>query len=355
MIKKATTLWASGTNPHENIALEHYLLQNVEADEIILYLWQNKKTVVIGKNQNCYAECNVEKLKSDGGFLARRLSGGGAVFHDTGNLNFTFIAHAKNYDVARQTDVILSAVRAFGINAQRTGRNDIEVDGRKFSGNAFYAAGARHMHHGTLLIKTDVAMMTQYLTVNNDKLQGHGVKSVKSRVVNLSDLNPDITPQTMSKALFSAFESEYGIKSTQVDAHSFNNKEIDSLYKKYSGDDWCINSQREFTCTLKERFAWGGVELCLDVHAGKIKNAVLYTDALNGDISFIVAGCLQGTPFNKHAISQRILSAESTESVNSKNSATGTMQTFGTTAEIVPGQELSSVLSNLAQLVQNQL
>lgn len=134
---------ARGIDPYENLAVEAALLESVAPDACVLYLWQNRKTVVLGRNQNAWRECKVEALRRDGGCLARRLSGGGAVFQDLGNLNFTFLLPADAFDVAKQQEVILRAVACEGVRAARTGRNDIETGGRKFSGNAFYHADGR--------------------------------------------------------------------------------------------------------------------------------------------------------------------------------------------------------------------
>ena len=126
----------TGTNPYDNLAVESYFLQHCPPETCIFYLWQNQRTVVIGKIQNAWQECNVELLEQENGFLARRPSGGGAVFHDLGNLNFTFVAPSGDYNVSRQLEVICRAVKTFGLDAQKNGRNDITIDGKKVSGNA---------------------------------------------------------------------------------------------------------------------------------------------------------------------------------------------------------------------------
>ncbi|MDR2776191.1 MAG: lipoate--protein ligase, partial [Tannerella sp.] len=207
---KLSYILSEQTNPYKNIALEEYLLWNVEKDECILYLWQNRHTVVIGINQNPWKEAHVKELEQDGGFLARRMSGGGAVFHDLGNLNFTFLVREGKYDVVRQLDVIIHAVAKFGIYAVRSGRNDILTDGKKFSGNAFFNSRGYCYHHGTLLLNVDMSDLSRYLNVSHTKLQSKGVDSVRSRVINLKDLAPDIAVESLQTALIEAFGEVYG-------------------------------------------------------------------------------------------------------------------------------------------------
>lgn len=139
-------VYSHSYDPWFNLAVEEYLLNHVHDHEVILYLWQNDQTVVIGRNQNAWKECAWEQLEKDGGKLARRLSGGGAVFHDLGNLNFTFLTTKKHYELERQLSVILQALRKLGVNAEFSGRNDLMLDGRKFSGHAYYYQG--HSHPG---------------------------------------------------------------------------------------------------------------------------------------------------------------------------------------------------------------
>ena len=187
MISSLHIYQASGSDPFENLAREQVLLEQGPADGVILYLWQNQNTVVIGRNQNAYKECRTSLLEEEGGKLARRLSGGGAVFHDLGNLNFTFLLPRADFDVRRQLEVICTACRELGIPAEISGRNDLHAEGQKFSGNAFYKSGTRAYHHGTLLLNVDMSKLGRYLSPPKAKLQAKGVDSVRARVTNLTN------------------------------------------------------------------------------------------------------------------------------------------------------------------------
>ena len=206
MIDKIKYVITTETNPYKNLALEEYLLKQVGETEVILYLWQNEKTIVIGKNQNPWKECKVAELEANGGRLVRRLSGGGAVFHDLGNLNFTFLATKENINVEKQLEVIVRAVNHLGISAEKSGRNDITVEGRKFSGNAFYSEGNQSYHHGTILVNVDMSMLSRYLNVSKDKLVSKGVESVRSRVTNLTEYNVDLDIQRMKEVLIHSLD-----------------------------------------------------------------------------------------------------------------------------------------------------
>ena len=196
------------TEPYWNIAVEQWLVEC--ADAVTLYLWRNRRTAIIGQNQNPYSEVNVEALEADGGFLMRRKTGGGAVYHDEGNLNFSFVVPKALYDQQRQFGVIQRAVESFGLHTELSGRNDILAEGRKFSGNAFSKGRVNDLHHGTLLISGDMSDLARYLKPKPAKLQKHGVQSVRSRVVNLAELNLDITPESIVPRLKKAFVEEYG-------------------------------------------------------------------------------------------------------------------------------------------------
>ena len=307
------------TNPYHNIALEEYLLDHVAEDEVILYLWQNRKTVVIGYNQNAWRECRVEALSEDGGFVARRLSGGGAVFHDLGNLNFTFLARRADYDVEKQSEVILRAVQSFGIPAIRNGRNDLTVEGRKFSGNAFYRRGDCCYHHGTILIRADKGLMGNYLTVSKEKLKSKGVESVKSRVVNLEEYVPELTISQMEEALVRAFGDVYGgaaeagiasgaehVAPEPYDMRRIDSGELEKRQERFGSWKWLYGRKIPFQYEVSRKFSWGEVQIQLEVSEGVIRRAVVWTDALDVEFSSYAEKWLEGVRYRKEELMRKL-------------------------------------------------
>ena len=293
-------------DPYLNLATEQHLLDTVESGCCLLYLWQNQNTVVIGKNQNPWAECRASLLESEGGHLARRLSGGGAVFHDLGNLNFTFLVPTEDYDLAKQQRVLLEACQSFGIPAELSGRNDLTADGRKFSGNAFYHNGPRSYHHGTLLVNVDGEKLSRYLTPTKSKLETKGVPSVRSRVVNLMELCPTLTVEDLKQALVAAFEAIYGLKSQPRTFTAADERRVKELRESYASWDWCFGQRLPFTCRAEGRFAWGGVEIQLDVDRGTIRAARVYTDAMDHDLAARVEAALLGCAFQRETLFQAL-------------------------------------------------
>ena len=288
--------------PYWNLAVEEYLTFHVEEEECILYLWQNYHTVVIGKNQNCWKECKVNYLEEDGGYLVRRLSGGGAVFYDMGNLNFTFCVRKGNYDLEKQLSVILEAVNKLGLQAEKTGRNDITIGGRKFSGNAFLESGDFCYHHGTILLDVNKADMLKYLTVSKEKLASKSVDSVKSRVVNIAELAPDITVFKMCEKLIEAFGEVYGCEVENVSRERLEKDEISMLEKKFSSWDWKYGRKIPFQYEMGRRFLWGDIELQLQVDGGIITEVCAHSDAMNQTFIAEIPNALKGCIYNEAAM-----------------------------------------------------
>ena len=306
MIDALRCVLGDGTDPYRNLAVEQTLLETVAEGECILYLWQNQRTVVIGRNQNALRECRLAALEADGGHLARRLSGGGAVYHDLGNLNFTFLVRKADYDLDRQLRVLLTACRALGVPAERSGRNDLLADGRKFSGNAFYDSGGRAYHHGTLLIDADMTALSRYLAPSPAKLRAKGVDSVRSRVVNLRALRPDLTTDALRDALTAAFEEVYGGKASQLYIEELDNARIASLTARNGGADWLLGQRRPYTCAGEARFDWGELRAELRVEKGVVRDAALWSDALDWTLTETLQTVLTGCPFTLPALEARL-------------------------------------------------
>ena len=284
-------------NPFLNRAVEAYLVDHQEEDTVTMYLWKNQQTVVIGYNQNPYSECNVKLLLDEGGNVMRRGTGGGAVYHDLGNINFSFVASRKNYDVLKQLSVIQDALLNYGLETEISGRNDLTYQGRKFSGNAF-SKGNNNLHHGTILIKTDGEKMMHYLTVNQAKLQKHGVKSVCSRVINLSEAIPELTSENIKEPLVHSFAKIYGNTPVMLDFETLSqNEEVQATAMHISSFEFLFARWEHFQTTKRAQFDWGAVEISLHINeAEKIINDIqiasdcLYTEII-AQAEHLLKGC----------------------------------------------------------------
>ena len=268
-------------NPYLNLAVESNLLDNFLPNTISLFLWKNRQTVVIGTNQNPYSECDIDSLLTEGGFLARRRTGGGAVYHDLGNLNFSFVADKNIYDVKRQMQVIPKALLDFNLETEVSGRNDITYQGRKFSGIAFAKTKNQGLHHGTNLIKTDTERLQKYLKVKPAKLHKHGVKSVSSRVINLSEV-ADITSENIIPHLTKAFEDVYQGTATIISFDDLCDDKAIRLSQHIGSDEYLFGKWKEFHTKKSATFDWGSIDLDIDIDEenGIIKDINIASDSL---------------------------------------------------------------------------
>ena len=288
MPSKLRLLISDSYDPWFNLAVEECIFRQMPADQRVLFLWRNDNTVVIGRAQNPWKECNTRKMEQDGVKLARRSSGGGAVFHDLGNTCFTFMAGKPEYNKTISTQIILDGLLKAGIPATASGRNDLVVpqaDGeRKISGSAYKETKDRGFHHGTLLINADLSRLANYLNPDPKKLQAKGIASVRSRVANIIELKPDINHQILCDAIIESFFEYYG---EEVKAEVISPQELPDLpgfeetFAKQSSWEWNFGQAPAFSHLLDNRFKWGGVELHFDIERGNIIRSQVYTDSLD--------------------------------------------------------------------------
>ena len=300
------------TDPYRNLALEKYLMDHVQPGQCILYLWQNANTVVIGRNQCAQEECRLPELEAAGGHLARRLSGGGAVYHDLGNLNFTFLVRRADYDVTRQTEVILQAVRTLGVPAMRTGRNDLVAEGKKFSGHAYYRSGNACYHHGTLMVDVAMDKLGLYLKPAPDKLKAKGVQSVRSRVVNLTQYCPGLTIDALCQQLVEAFCLVYGLNACPLPEDFVDDSAVETLSRRFSSPEWLLGKFDPALSGLverRERFGWGGVTLRYTVKDGVLHRVALHSDGLEADYLATVPSLLEGCANNRKEVCRALTRA----------------------------------------------
>lgn len=251
------------TDPYYNLALEEYLL--TQRDEDFFLLWQNRPVVVIGKNQNAYAEVNLAYAKEHGIDVCRRITGGGAVYHDLGNVNYSFITSAQKaemLDYAYFTRPIIDALAEMGLECSLSGRNDLVCGDQKFSGNAQYSTNGRILHHGTLLLQTDTNVLSSVLKVDKEKMQFKAVKSHKSRVVNLNTL---LEKPLAVEEFIESIEAYVlrSLKAERVEESGIaGHPNIEALRARNASDEWIYSDKRyltNYTVYKKKKFPFGVV------------------------------------------------------------------------------------------------
>ncbi len=309
MNKRLRVMVAKTNDPYFNLATEDWIYRDLDPQCRVLYLWRNEPTIVIGRSQNAWSECDVAAVQVDGVHLVRRPSGGGAVFQDLGNTCFTFMS-AKEPGVtskqlhARNNEILIKALARLGLEAQASGRNDLVVhrDGEsyKISGSAFKESPDRLFHHGTMLIQVDLGRLSSYLTPSRRKLQAKGVKSVRSRVMNLTEVVPNLEHQQFCDALIEEFFSYYGARAPLefLDARALEQVPTLSAYhQQLRSWDWVYGKTPNFVHCLEHRFDWGTVEVHLDTDRGLIQRAQVYSDSLDPDFIEAIPQSLQGVPY----------------------------------------------------------
>ncbi|WP_349947812.1 lipoate--protein ligase [Lacrimispora sp. BS-2] len=259
-------------DPCFNIAAEHQLFLSSQED-IHLFLWQNDSSVIIGRNQNLYAECNLGYLREHNVKAVRRFSGGGAVYHDKGNVNFTFITKEASAGQDHFIKLIQSAMQRLGIDCEFSGRNDLLFKDRKFSGHAYYTDGDNYMYHGTVMVNVNFEQLENALTPSKIKLKSKGVESVRSRVINLSEINSEITAQSVIQAFIETFECK------NIEYINKNNFQP-PLEKILSSDNWMFAQSPKFDVELERNYSFGNMSVYISIADDMIQNVKISTDSL---------------------------------------------------------------------------
>lgn len=270
------------TDPRINLALEEYALRNFGESEDYLLFYINGPSIIIGRNQNTLEEINDEYVRDNGIHVVRRMSGGGAVYHDEGNLNFSFITNYKKenlHNFKKFTRPVIQVLKEMGVDAEMSGRNDILAKGRKISGNAQFSTGKRMFSHGTLLFNSDLEEVTRALDVKMSKIESKGHKSVRSRVANISEfLHEELSVSEFRQRLLDGLYRERD----HFETYHLTDDEWKAVHElkdeKYGNWDWNFGRSPEFNIQRTKRFPVGEIDLRLDVEKGYIQNLKIYGD-----------------------------------------------------------------------------
>jgi lipoate---protein ligase len=300
------------TNPYFNIATEEYVLKNFTDDSFML--WRNEPSIIVGKHQNTLAEINLDYVNANQIKVVRRLSGGGAVFHDLGNINFTFISkgdHHSLVDFRKFTEPILEVMQKLGIEARFEGRNDLTIHGLKFSGNAEHVYKNRVLHHGTLLFSAFMTDLSSALNVDPSKFSDKAVKSVRSRVTNISEhLKKPMEIEAFMELVRSHVKEKYPDAET-IDLSDADHLQIEHLVnEKYSTWDWNFGYSPKYNFKKKLKTNGGHIEMNLQVENGFITEARIFGDYFNKLDTSEIESLLKGLPHTKTAILERLSTVE---------------------------------------------
>lgn len=280
------------TDPRINLAIEEYALKNLDINETYLLFYINEPSIIIGKNQNTIEEINTEYVEANGIKVVRRLSGGGAVYHDLGNLNFSFITKDDGesfHNFRKFTEPVVEALKKLGVNAELSGRNDLVVDGRKISGNAQFSTRGRMFSHGTLMLDSEIDNVVSALKVKKDKIESKGIKSIRSRVANISEfMDSKISIEEFRELLLEyIFNGKENVQEYVLTEDDWKN--IHELSKeRYQNWDWNYGKSPKFNLQHSHRFPVGSIDVRLEVNKGIIENCKIFGDFFGvGDVSDI--------------------------------------------------------------------
>lgn len=294
-------------DPWYNLAFEEYCFKNLSRDEDYVILWINGPAIIVGKNQNTIEEINPEYVKEHNIKIVRRVTGGGAVYHDLGNLNFSIITNvvgAEKIDFGKINIPMLKSLEKLGINAELSGRNDLTLEGKKFSGIAQSVWKKRILNHGTILFDTDLSVLSNALNVKQDKIESKGVKSIRSRVTNIRpNLTEDVDILTFKDLLLTNIFAIDGLIPEEYVLSEEDNVGINKLYEeKYSTWEWNYGESPNFDYKNYKRFSFGSIDIRLQVENGAIKDIKIFGDFFGTEDVALLQEKLVGQKYNRESI-----------------------------------------------------
>ncbi|CDQ40689.1 lipoate-protein ligase A [Virgibacillus sp. CM-4] len=300
------------TDPSINLALEEYVLKNFGEQDTYLLFYVNEPSIIIGRNQNTVEEINTQYVDENGIKVVRRLSGGGAVYHDEGNLNFSFITKDDGnsfQNFAKFTQPMVDALNKLGVPAELKGRNDLTVEGRKISGNAMYSTKGKMFSHGTLMLDSEIENVVSALNVRKEKIESKGIKSIRSRVANISEfLENKITVEQFKEIILQyVFHVDDII---DVPRYELSEEDWENVHQisreRYQNWEWNYGKSPSFNIQESYKFDAGFVDVRLDVKKGIIENCKIYGDFFGvGEIS-VIEDKLTGVRHNRQAIEEAL-------------------------------------------------
>lgn len=301
------------TDPLYNMAFDEYALEQLPLDEPLFFLWQNSPSVIIGLNQNVYSEVNLDYLREHGITLARRVTGGGAVYHDLGNLNYTIVGRSADLerDYPKYAHYMLHALRALSVDAELSGRNDILVGGRKVSGYAKRVYKDRLMVHGTLMYDVDLQRLTDALTPSVEKLAAKGISSVRSRVDNLRNY----LPHTITNVSDLLHQLEQHLSRQYEDQeYLLNEEQLAAITRlrnqKFATYEWIYGRSPHTSLVRSARFSCGRIEVSLQISEGSIAECHISGDFMGNLSAAQLESLLQGVRYERDALRERIVQTD---------------------------------------------
>lgn len=298
------------TDPTLNLAMEEYALKHLNPENTYFLFYINEPSIIIGKNQNTAEEINAAYVNDHNIHVVRRLSGGGAVYHDLGNLNFSFITKDDGdsfHNFRKFTEPVIEALKELGVNAELSGRNDILAEGRKISGNAQFSTKGRMFSHGTLLFNSNIDEVVNALNVKLEKIQSKGIKSIRSRVANIKEfLKEDLTIEQFKDLLLQSIFKEQG----SIERYEWTDEDLKNIKElannRYRSWDWNYGKSPKCNIQQSKRFAAGQVDIRLEVNKGVIETVKIYGDFFGvGDVSELEQ-TLVGTKFDQQEIERKL-------------------------------------------------